>query len=442
MTNDNMPASTTTLTRQPGVTGARPDKDQPALPPDAAQAPTQRSSTPKSGTRTQRPTQKTPSKSATMDQPMPPVNAPRQSAQPSAPPGLSDFQTPSAPTAPARLSPLEDRETIGKPNALIEELQGKIAGLETTVQQQKAAIIKCHEDLYYYQEKSKHLESDVYRQEVVSIRRHLQVDEPCEPWEITKMFSDIVRRVEDISRDMGEALGSLTPIAQPTTLSLLKQLLGDSKESLAAASPTADLDLEDFIDFGCRALINRALYTSILGPSVFHPGLKPEENERFCDMYYHIRKQEPQVVAGQWRISTLKLHANRTYSSKDEALHLCEHILLPFCGSVVEFASCIEPIRSILSRVEDLFELALKWNRLVKNSFIMLDFHPQYQPPGSLYDNKYTALEGRKPKPPASKSILLTSKLGLWSSNAVGGRNDPEYSIQIKATMLAAEYFA
>ncbi|CAE6514697.1 unnamed protein product [Rhizoctonia solani] len=470
MENENMPSSTAPLARRPAVSGqTRLDKDQPALPPDANPTTTQRSATPTSGARGQRPPHKAPGRSTTMDQSTALAGLPNQAAQPSVPPGLpappilSDHSVSSVPTASVRRSPLDEWEAVGRPNTHIEEMQGKIAELDAVVRQQDAALRKqdaelkrqdaelkkqdaelkkCHDDIFHYRNQIVHLESDVYRQEVVSIRRHLQVDEPCEPWEITKRFGEIVRKIEDISRDMGEALGSSTPVSKPTTLSLLKQLLGESEgQSLAAATPAVDLDLEDFIDFGCRSLINEALYTSILDHSIFHPGLKADENKHFYTMYHQIRKQEPQVVSGQWRIATLKLHSNRVYALKEQVRHLCEYTLALFCESVVEPASYFEHIRSMIPRIEEVFELALKWNRLVKNSFVMLDFHPQYQPPGSLHDYQYTKLEGRKPKAPASKAILLTSKLGLWSSHAPGGGKDPSYSIQIEAMVLASEYF-
>ncbi|KAG8726711.1 hypothetical protein FRC11_014667 [Ceratobasidium sp. 423] len=458
------------------ATSARVDnKGQPPLPAGAAPPTAPRPSTPSAAAprAAQHPTQ-TPSRSATIDPSTQLASAPKQPARPSAPPSVpnppaslvpsapsapsapSVPSAPSAPPAPMGRTPIEEWESIPRPNALIEELKAKIAELEGTIKQKDEEIKKQYvgikqqdtgikilkENLAHFINKSENLESEPYRKEVLSIRKHLQVDDLCEPWEINKKFGEIVRKVEDISRDMGEALGSLPPTLKPTTLDLLK-LISTTPETqpTAAAVPTADLDIEEFVDFGCRALINRALFHSILGSSIFHPGLKPDENKALCDMYHQIRKQESQVLSGRWRISTLKLYANNPYSSKEDAFRVCENALYPFCGTVVDPAACGELIQSMIPRLEELFELALKWNRLAKNSVVMLDFHPRYHAPGSVYDSQHTILEGRRPKPPASKAVLLTSKLGLWSSSAVGGGKDPEYSIQTKATMLAAEYF-
>ncbi|CAE6433836.1 unnamed protein product [Rhizoctonia solani] len=473
---DNEDMAGANLSRRSATSGARTDnkdnKDPPSLPPGAAPGVVPRPSTPTAaGPRGAQRSTQTPSRSATIDPSTQLASAPKQPARTPAPPSVSTFpvssappalsppapSAPSAPSAPTRRSPIEEWESVSRPGASIEELKAKVAELEATIKQKDQAIkkqdaeIKQHdakirnlkEPLAYFMNKTENLESEPYRQEVLSIRKHLQVDDLCEPWEINKKFGEIVRKVEDISRDMGEALGSLPPTAKPTTVDLLK-LISTTPEtqSMVAATPTVDLEAEDFIDFGCRALINKALFDSILGSSIFHPGLKPDENNSFCDMYHRIRKQESQVLSGRWRISTLKLYANSPYSPKEDALRLCQNVLYPFCGTVVDLASCGNLIQSMMPRFEELFELALKWNHLAKNSVVMLDFHPRYHPPGSVYDSQYTILEGRRPKPPSSKAILLTSKLGLWSSNAVGGGKEPEYTIQTKATMLAAEYFA
>ncbi|KAH7336831.1 hypothetical protein B0J17DRAFT_664999 [Rhizoctonia solani] len=448
---DNEPMSTTVaqVARRPAISGGshhqHPEKDQSTPPPDTkpAVAPTSSAHNSSLPRDTQPPQAKALVRLVTT---VPAASTPKHSAKSSGPPSLLPPSVPAVPIAtsvPAQPTPIEEWESVPHPNAFIKELRAKIAKLETENKQKDVEIRKLREAVEYYLNKSLNLENDAYRQEVLSIRRHLQVDELCEPWEITQKFSEIVRKVEDISRDMGEALGPLQPIGQHTTLDLLK-LISRAPEghSLPAATPTVDLDIEDFIDFGCRALINETLFNRVLGSSVFRPGLRPEDNVFYCDLYKRIRKQEPQVVAGRWRISTLKLHANHPYSPGDDAVHLCQDLLLPFCSTVVDSKACIDLIKSLLPRFEELFDRACAWNQLSKNSVVMLDFHPRYQPPGSPHDSQHTILEGRKPKPPSSKAVLLTSKLGLWSSNAVGGGDEPVYSVQTKATVLAAEYFA
>ncbi|KAJ1303478.1 hypothetical protein OPQ81_011665 [Rhizoctonia solani] len=457
MGNDSMLSSGTTSARRPAASSGRTEKEQPPLPPEATLTPTTapRASTPTAAsTRTaHRVSDKMSfSKLATADPSMSITSAPKQTARssvaPHAPPGLP---APPAPPVSGDRTPSDregwvdiSRQDVGT----IEELQARVAELEAVIKKKDEEIKEYQDDLKkdkeslaYYQNKCENLVGDPYRQEVLSIRRHLQIDEQYEPWEINKRFGEIVRKVDDISRDMGDALSSFQPIGRHTTLELLKLVSRKSEDPfLAAAKPTTDIDIEDFIDFGCRALINEVLINEILGYSIFHPGLGPKENAYFCELYSQIRRKEPQVLAGRWRISTLKLHADRSYSPKEQALRLCKHTLLPFCSAVIESQSCVELIQSMAPRFEDLFTRAYNWNNLAKSS-VMLDYHPQFQPPGSVFETHNTLLEGRKPKPPSSNTILLTSKLGLWSSNALGGGEEPEYSFQTKSTMLAAEYF-
>ncbi|KAF8755014.1 hypothetical protein RHS01_05550 [Rhizoctonia solani] len=445
------------LTRRPATNGARSEKDQaPSAPKVSSTAGSTGSASTASASRTQRSgPHKAPSRSGTIDSSIPPTATVKQPAQTSAAPAPA---TSSAPSVPIQQTPVAERDAFIQQNSQIESLQAKIKQQEKTIQQkdaeikQKDAEIKQRgeearqaRNLYeLFKNKSENLESQPYRQEVVSIRRHLQVDELCEPWEINKRFGEIVRKVEDISRDIGEALGQLPAVSNLTTLDLLRLLSKASEsQSLAAAEPSAELDTEDFIDFGCRALINQTLFDGILSHSVFHPGLTSRDNQFYYDMYKRVRNEESQVLAGRWRISTLKIiNESYPYAPKDEALRLWHDTLLPFCSKIINRELCFEPIQSLVPELQNLFERAWEWNRLTRNSVIMLDFHPYLQPPGAAYDPQYSTLEGRRPKHPASNAILLTSKLGLLSSYSDGKGKDLQYTAQTKATMLTAEYFA
>jgi hypothetical protein len=222
----------------------------------------------------------------------------KQPAQPSAPPGLvpapasASAPATTAPSGPAQRTPNVERDAFIQQTAMIDHLQAKIKDQEKLLQQKDAEIKYARGLVDHLKSKSDFLESQPYRNEVVSIRRHLQVDELCEPWEITKKFSEIIRKIEDISRDLGEALASLPATAKPTTLGFLKALSRTSEgQHLTAAEPSVELDIEDFIDFGCRALINEALFIDVLGPNVFHPGLKANDNHFYCNLYNQVRRE-------------------------------------------------------------------------------------------------------------------------------------------------------
>ncbi|KAB5593087.1 hypothetical protein CTheo_3469 [Ceratobasidium theobromae] len=347
--------------------------------------------------------------------------------------------TPKKPTETSKLEP-NPKITADGPNAAIHERDVRIRELEERIRQLEIETT----DL---QTKCACFESEPYRDEVLSIRVHLQVNDLIEPWEVSQKFGEIVRQVEDISRNLGEVLSSHQPIRELKTDDFLKLLPRRPHENQPPTLPTPSLSVEpeDFVDYGCRALINEKLFYAFLGPQVFHPILKQEENRIISRTYEKIRKQESQVIAGRWRVSTFQSHGKVTYNYKELALQFFETQLGPFCKNAYGEKACEEAFASILPAVTSLFERTVAWNFLAKQSVVMLDFHPSFSSPGSFYDPQTTALEGRRTKPPSSKTILLTSKLGLWSSRAIGDMKDmkdPEYTVQTKATVLTAEYFA
>lgn len=122
---------------------------------------------------------------------------------------------------------------------------------------------------------------------------HLQVNDLIEPWEVSQKFGEIVRQVEDISRNLGEVLSSHQPIRELKTDDFLKLLPHRPHENQPPALPTPSLSVEseDFVDYGCRALLNEQLVYAFLGSQVFHPILKPEENRIISRTYEKIRKQ-------------------------------------------------------------------------------------------------------------------------------------------------------
>jgi hypothetical protein len=150
---------------------------------------------------------------------------------------------------------------------------------------------------------------------------------------------------------------------------------------------------------------------------------------------------ESQVIAGRWRVSSFNSQKAFPYQYRDKAIEFCQHALGRLCTEIYGETSVQKALHTIFPQIEALFKHAWEWYSSTKSSVIMLDFEPYYVPPGSAFDSEDVTLEGRKPKPPKSGNILLTSRLGLMSSEAQGGGRSPQGSHQVKATVLAAEYF-
>jgi hypothetical protein len=150
---------------------------------------------------------------------------------------------------------------------------------------------------------------------------------------------------------------------------------------------------------------------------------------------------ESQVIAGRWRVSSFNSHSKLSYPHHDKAFDFCKKVLRILCTQIYGEASAENAISAIFPEIEALFKHAWEWYSSAKSSVVMLDFQPYYVQTGSPFDPRHLTLEGRKPKLPSSGTILLTSRLGLVSSEAQGHCREPQESIQTKAAVVAAEYF-
>ncbi|KAF8593580.1 hypothetical protein BDV93DRAFT_612189 [Ceratobasidium sp. AG-I] len=293
-------------------------------------------------------------------------------------------------------------------------------------------IGRLKEQLLYYTD-------DLYQQEIISMGTRLRLQEPCQ---ISQKFEEMTKQVENISRILGVSLAQSYKSDLPRTVDLvhvIRQCM--SCPEVPATGDAVDMEPEDFLDFGCRALINESLMR-MFDPKVFHPALDPEQNLILVNMYNRIREKEPQLIAGRWRISSFNSYETNSYSPTEQAGKLCQGALFRFCTVLCPRDVCIEAINMITPDVEYLFKHAWSWNVLMKTSVAMLDFHPYHVMPGEAYDPENVNLEGgRRSKPPTSGSILVTTRLGLMASEASGKSTAPQYSDRIKAKVLAVEYF-
>ncbi|QRV77752.1 hypothetical protein RhiJN_05767 [Ceratobasidium sp. AG-Ba] len=293
----------------------------------------------------------------------------------------------------------------------------------------------------HLEERCKFYESDPYRNELTSIRTHLQVNDLLEPWQISQKFQAINKDVENVSRNLSEFLADSYTAKGPCNTGdffLFSQNRPPKTDQQSGGTPVS---AEDFVDFCCRSLINEQLMTKILHPQVFHPGLGSQENKFIGEMYESVRTKERQIIAGRWRISSFNAYKHIEFSAKNIALKLCQGALGHVCQGVYGEEPAETALSKVYPEIVAVFEHAWEWYSLAKSSVVLLDYEPFYIQPGSPYTPEHHALEGRKSKPPASGTILLTSRLGLISSEAQGEDKPPIRIIQSKATTLTAEYF-
>ncbi|KAG8739175.1 hypothetical protein FRC10_006066 [Ceratobasidium sp. 414] len=282
-------------------------------------------------------------------------------------------------------------------------------------------------------------EGEQYRRELSSLRTHLQVNDLQEPWEISQKFQAINKAVENASRNLSEYLADRF---QPAITSFhTGDFVALPQGHSARVERGPPVSPEDFVDFRCRSMINEELMVTVFDEKFFHPALESGPNELLTAMYNKIRMQESQVIAGRWRVSSFNAHKGVDFPSQNTAQRFCQDEIFEFCRRIYGDKPAEEAVTKVFREIMAIFEHAWSWYSSAKSSLVLLDFQPYHFPLGAAFDPEYTILEGRKMKPPSSKSILLTSRLGLISSEAQGGGRSPRQIVQAKATALTAEYF-
>ncbi|CUA67948.1 hypothetical protein RSOLAG22IIIB_13588 [Rhizoctonia solani] len=310
------------------------------------------------------------------------------------------------------------------------------ADLETEIRELRKTIAEQDAKLQYYQ-------SEPYRNEVLSIRRHLRVAEEHEPWRISQMFTEITGKVESISGELSELLLPLQPVSQPTARSLFERLRFVQEESQLPAKHISRHSVrpDEYVDFGCRALINQFLMDIMFNAQEFHPSLNSEENHVLYSRYKQIRVQDPQVIAGHWRVSTIE---SLRETHKDHALlthRFFEEILKPFCSNIYNLESLSQTLDPITSEFFELLKLASDWRSFTDRSVVMYDFHPQFLEPGAEFNIHEVEIEGARSNTLSSNKALLTTRLGLHSSRTLGDSQGVEIATQSKICVLTSEYF-
>ncbi|KAG9091990.1 hypothetical protein FRC06_000296 [Ceratobasidium sp. 370] len=312
-------------------------------------------------------------------------------------------------------------------------------GARQPVDPREERIRELKEQINQLEEQCEFYKGGQYRQELLSIRTHLQVNDLKEPWQISQEFQAINKEVENVSRNLSEYLADRFQPAVPSFHT--SDFVASAQSNSAKAERSPYVSPEDFVDFRCRSLINEELMVVLFDEKFFHPALEPGPNELLTTMYKKIQMQEPQIIAGRWRVSSFSAHKSLAFPYQDAAHRLCQEIILEFCRHIYGDKPAEEALNKVYPEIIAIFKHAWLWYSSNKSSLVLLDFQPYYYCPGSPFDPEYTILEGRKMKPPSSKTILLTTRLGLISSEAQGGGKPPQQIVQAKAAALTAEYF-
>ncbi|KAJ1303477.1 hypothetical protein OPQ81_011664 [Rhizoctonia solani] len=286
------------------------------------------------------------------------------------------------------------------------------------------------------------------------LRTHLHVSDDKEPGEIVSAFRSINRAIDDLCRDIGEDMAKLgsTGKGPPIKTSLkvddmltVRQILypqGLTNPSLIQ-SGSKGRPIDEFVEFALQFLINRDIDYHIFQP--FHPLLKSEANRYLSELYEGVRRREPQVISGRWRVSSYEAN-QATHDQSDVqrwldnyTTQLIHYLLQPFLVAV--YGESARMAAKHKEAVNFIVTKAYKWNQMVKTEVILLDFHPSLFPTGTPYDSNGMRPIERVHNPTAGEPILTTVALGLESSEAAGGGKVPKYVWQQQAVVLTNAYF-
>ncbi|CAE6428060.1 unnamed protein product [Rhizoctonia solani] len=285
-------------------------------------------------------------------------------------------------------------------------------------------------------------EAEALRQELSSVRNHLRLGDEDEPWVIEQKFGEINKRVDDISVNFSKFLCKASAHRELDTLYLLEQLLihqrYERKASIEAAYP---IEAEEFIELGCRSMLNGLLIDTVLDPNTFNPEWDSSTNELFCKVYRTTQENDAQVNAGRWRISTFNAIPDdvRSYC-ENRAKSFCDDTLVPFCQTAYDTEVCSTAKELVLPDIVALLQLAYAWSYHTRSTVLMLDFEAIYFLPGDHFNRSFSELEKSGTKSPSPEVILLTAQLGLCSYKALGDGKQ-ECVCQKKAVVSWNDYF-
>ncbi|KAG8713743.1 hypothetical protein FRC08_012873 [Ceratobasidium sp. 394] len=287
-----------------------------------------------------------------------------------------------------------------------------------------------------------------------SLRSQFQLQENIEKRDIVQTLKDLNRDIDDLGRSISaylvDSYVQKTPGGVESNMTALdachlpelKELLGhaDGVSSLVASSNGVGMPVEDFLDYAIRALLCKHLGESIFNP--FHPAANSSQNRVVATMYDNIQRQESQTVAAKWRASCFK-----SICEPEDQATVARHVERVVQGFINDGLS---PLLTYFFgeqagvRLETqhknplmrLFQTAWDWNSTLKGEVILLgDFHTTYYSPLHRFDPERMSEFEPDARGSRSRRILGTLGLGLVSSRAVGGGQEPEETLVLKAVV-------
>ncbi|KAG8738395.1 hypothetical protein FRC10_006941 [Ceratobasidium sp. 414] len=318
-------------------------------------------------------------------------------------------------------------------SSLLSQITKKLRSAEVALKEKEAKVLEltnAHKRIEQLRESDGKGERELHenpQQAENNVTLRSQLQENIEKQGIIQTLKDLNRDIDDLGRSIsaylvdnyvqktpGEIEPNLTAL-DAHNLPELKALLGhvDGTSSLVASSNGVGMPVEDFLDYAIRSLLCKHLSEGIFNP--FHPAADSSQNGVVAAMYDNNQDavaRHVERVVQEFIDNSLSLLL--TYFFGDQA------------GVKLETQH-----QNPLTR---LFQAAWDWNSMLKGEVIILgDFHTTYYPPLHKFDPDRMSEFEPGPRGPRSRHILGTLGLGLVSSRAVGGGQEPEETVVLKA---------
>ncbi|KAJ1299642.1 hypothetical protein OPQ81_002631 [Rhizoctonia solani] len=359
-----------------------------------------------------------------------------------------DFYNSDLDLNPRGYATFEQESLMDQQDRLILDLEHRLSTQETNIQNYRNRITQLSSDLKKCDDEIAQLQSRAQlaknlQHELAVVRLHLRVGDEDEPWVITKEFGEINKSTERISFTLATKLSETRAKRRLNTSDLVEGVLLHLGRNRPFPSVTAyEIDPDEFIELGCRSMLNALLIRTVLDHQVYDFDWESSTNQVFYSTYQSIQKNEVQVNAGRWRISTFNAIKNNDIYPfcRTEVERFCKDALMPYCQVAYDKESCSSAKDAILPAIIALLEKAHAWNYRTRSTVLMLDFEAIYYWPGDKYNSKWAKQEDAEVKPTASETIMLTSQLGLRSCKALGHGN-LQYICQTPAVVLGNDYF-
>ncbi|CEL52890.1 hypothetical protein RSOLAG1IB_05958 [Rhizoctonia solani AG-1 IB] len=312
--------------------------------------------------------------------------------------------------------------------------------LEKAVQERDVHIRDLEELAQQY--RSRLQEGEMLKQELSSIRQNLRLDDEDEPWVIAKNFEEINKNIDNISVKLKDQLCDANARRELTISDLVGQLIICQRYEVAVPTKAAHpIGPDEFIELGCRAMLNGLLVKTVLNRRVMNPDWDDLANDVCYKMFKGVQAKEAQVNAGRWRISTFKtIPGDAKGYCENEAKRFCDTVLVPFCKRAYRTEACLAAMRLVAPDIVALLNQAYSWNHRTRSTVLMLDFEAVYYPPGSQFSQLSARLEESEAKSGTPEAVLFTSELGLISYKVIGDGNQQRVC-QLKALVLGENYF-